>query len=394
MASGILYLDSGRDRSVRRALSRHGRVWHVPDINRAMFIMAERDFEYYFVDADTPQAHAFLMHLRHDPQLPPPKAVVLLSGNDEEDCEAWRVDAFVTKSRISLDAPYIFSHLRGTPGDEAGVIRIAPAVVSKGFSEARPDNPRGRLRETGVPGGAAPIYPVDPPESGGEGRADADAGIAGLRKKKAESEKPAGSRTRTGKVPYKVIGVAFLLAAVGLWLFTLGPLAGSSKSGGEKRVTGSVEAGTSRKASKSAGTEAGIELDAASEAEGRVAPDVTTGNETTQPVQPAVADTSTIAAPAAAQPGSENPGPYTAPAPPEQPANRPPAASISGPDQVVHGETAVFNASADDPDGDSVSLSWTSKNMCWSTPGLFTVTVTATDGRGASSNSSKSVRVI
>ena len=82
--------------------------------------------------------------------------------------------------------------------------------------------------------------------------------------------------------------------------------------------------------------------------------------------------------------------------PPPQVANREPSVSISGPTQLLAGETGTYTASASDPDGDSVSYSWgsSSTSRSWSTPGLFSVSVTVTDSRGASSSASISVRVI
>lgn len=396
MASGILYLDSSQEKSVTRALNRHGHVRHVPDINEAMFLMAEHDFDYFFVDADTPQARAFVLHLRHDPQLLPPKAVVLLTRNDDEDCEAWQVDAFITKSRVSSDVPYVFSHLKSPPVEAASVLRIAPSDVSEKPPEALSGVLRGRRRERDIPDGETRSSGEDSVEVAEEDSMDPFAGVAGLRRRKEATAERSKVNVRTGKAPFKALALIFLLAAVGLWLFTLGPLASSSRRGADKPGSKSVEAGTSKADSKAVGEVVSTEPDLDSDADNRAVPGLTLEPASTQPVQPAAAATSSPGEPDTGQPGSETPSGYRAPAPvPETPpVNRPPAASISGPTQVVHGDTATFTASASDSDGDSVSLSWTTKNMCWSTPGLFSVTVTATDSRGASSTSSKSVRVI
>ncbi|MHB8896888.1 MAG: hypothetical protein ACYC99_17175, partial [Candidatus Geothermincolia bacterium] len=71
-------MDKCKDRTLQKALGKHGDVSFATDINQALFLMAETDFDYYFVDADTPRAQAFLKHLKHDPQLMPPKGVILL----------------------------------------------------------------------------------------------------------------------------------------------------------------------------------------------------------------------------------------------------------------------------------------------------------------------------
>ena len=122
----ILYLGVKKERAVTKALSKHGKVFHASDINDALLLLVENDFDYYFVDADTPQAQAFLKHLEHDPHLVAPRGVVLLTDNEDEDCSAWRVDTFITRERIGKDTPYIFSHLRSEAAEPAKVLYIAP----------------------------------------------------------------------------------------------------------------------------------------------------------------------------------------------------------------------------------------------------------------------------
>lgn len=401
MTPGILYLDSGRDRYVNRALSRYGRVWHVPDINRAMFLMAEREFEYFFVDADTPQAHAFLLHLRHDPQLQPPKAVVLLTGNDDEDCEAWGIDAFIKKSRTAQDVPYVFSHPRTGSCEAAGVIRIAPAEFPVKPHEVRPGGQGRKPRPRSDPGIEDCSAACECGGSGEDGTRDTASGVADLRRRKtADGNRRADAGG--GKVPLKALAFACLFAALGLWLFTLGPLSGSSRKASEKNVARTVDAESSEKAGDKDRPDVIKDIEFALEQEGDavLAP-------APEPVEnksswPASAEeplhVESQAGPQAAQTpgdtvssGHREDGPVV---PPVQPANNPPVATISGPDQVTHGITAVFTAAASDPDGDSSTLSWTTKSMSWSTPGLFSLTVTATDSRGATSTASKSVRVI
>jgi len=80
----ILYMDAHAQKGLSRALARHGKVFPVAGINDALFLMAEQDIDYYFIDADVPDARAFLMHIQHDPQLLPPRGLVLLTENEEE----------------------------------------------------------------------------------------------------------------------------------------------------------------------------------------------------------------------------------------------------------------------------------------------------------------------
>ena len=397
MTPGILYLDSSRDRYVNRALSRYGRVWHVPDINRAMFLMVEREFEYFFVDADTPQAHAFLLHLSHDPQLQPPKAVVLLTGNDDEDCEAWGVDAFITKSRTARDVPYVFSHPRTGSCEAAGVIRIAPAELQVKSHEVRPGGQARKSRFRSDPGIEDCSAASECGGSGEDGTRDTASGVADLRRRKtADGHRRAGAGS--GKVPLKALTLVCLFAALGLWLFTLGPLSGSSRKASEKNVARTVDAESSDKPVEKDGPEEITGTEFALDQEGDAVPAPASepvASRSSWPAStgeplPAESQASTQANPQAAQ----TPRDYSVPTPSEQQVNASPVASISGPGQVTHGETAVFTASASDPDGDSLTLSWTTKSMSWSTPGLFSITVTVTDSRGATSTASKSVRVI
>lgn len=136
----IMYLDEKKKRAVTKALSRHGRVFHAASVGDALPLLLENDFDYYFVDADTPQAQAFLGHLEHDPHLVDPRAVVLLTNNEDEDCSAWRVDTFITHGRIGQDVPYVFSHLRGEAAEPTKVFAIVPG------NGVGAEDARGRLR--------------------------------------------------------------------------------------------------------------------------------------------------------------------------------------------------------------------------------------------------------
>jgi CheY-like chemotaxis protein len=397
---GILYLDSKADRAIKKALRMHGRVHHAGDINEALFMMVERDFDFYFVDADTPQALAFLKHLRHDPQLAPPRAVVLLTDNDDEDCEAWSVDTFITRSRIQEDSPYIFSHLNSSPDDRAGVIRIAPRDPREEGNRKR--DAVERLSERGR---REPDDSSIPPERAGErgdgemtGQADRSDEVTTFRKRIADEPKPGPEAAKRATRLVSVAAVIVILA-VGAWVFIWGPLAGQRRQGRAREPGKSVEAETSR-SSPHARDEASLpaaDLFGGDLAEGsapRTTP-LTTPETTTPAAAPATESGTTSGHPADAQTPSKPAEAAPAPAPvAPPPVNHPPTAAISGPGQVMQGQTVTFSASATDPDGDSVSLSWTARSMSWSTPGLFSISVTATDARGSSSTSTRSIRVI
>ena len=85
----------------------------------------------------------------------------------------------------------------------------------------------------------------------------------------------------------------------------------------------------------------------------------------------------------------ENPSPV-----PVASENHAPVVSISGPSTVNQGQTVTYSASGSDPDGDPLTLSWTSRTVQFNTTDAVTLTVTATDSRGASSTASMTVHVI
>ena len=402
----ILYLDRGLSRSIRKALSKCGRVSFAQDTSDALFMMADCDFDYYFIDADMPQARTFIQHLRHDPQLAPQRGVVLLTDNDDEDCEAWCVDTFVTRSRASEDVPYVFSHLRGAPSESASVLRIAPDSASEDADFRRPDV-ISRLREMSDlrPGtasnleedgdqlregtGDGPILPVD---------------VADLRDPKAVRPSVDGMRTPKMKAAFKLVAVVMLLASLALWLLVWGPLSSAARRGTEKKKEKTVEAESTQRSSQPTGDSETGKVDKET---GPVNPYTLIQ---TQPSTPATAAEQTIPSPLApgatvsptepdtrtgveGGPVSTTPSP-AAVEPAATAANHAPVASISGPGEVFHGQTVEFSASATDPDGDPVSLSWVTRTTCWSTPGQFSISVTATDSRGSSSTASHTVRVI
>lgn len=66
--------------------------------------------------------------------------------------------------------------------------------------------------------------------------------------------------------------------------------------------------------------------------------------------------------------------------------NQKPVAKISGPKDVKVNQTVTFGDQSYDPDGHIVSTSWGSKQLSktWSEPGVYYVSLTVTDNRGAS----------
>lgn len=74
--------------------------------------------------------------------------------------------------------------------------------------------------------------------------------------------------------------------------------------------------------------------------------------------------------------------------------NHAPVVSINGPSTVNRGQTVTYSASGSDPDGDPLTLSWTSRTIQFNTTDAVTLTVTVTDSRGASSTASKTIHVI
>ncbi|MBU4489953.1 MAG: hypothetical protein KKE79_04885 [Actinobacteria bacterium] len=376
----ILYLDEKKERAVTKALSKHGKVFHASDISDALLLLVENDFDYYFVDADTPQAQAFLKHLEHDPHLVAPRAVVLLTDNEEEDCSAWRVDTFITRGRIGQDAPYIFSHLRGEATGPAKVLSIVPG------DGAREENACGRLRafeESGA-GGRTGGSDRSPGPKQATGRAGGEAAecYEHLERKEASIT---NWRYVAGR--FTLLAVASLLLALGLWVFVWGPFgAGSAPDERSPEGTKTVDAEISPVDATPAALESEKPEDAAKKEE------VLTEGETHS------ADAATDSSGDKRQgPGEASVAPVESPSPPAPPAaseNRAPAVSISGPSTVNRGDVVTFTASGSDPDGDTFTLSWTSRTIQFTNPGAQTLTVTITDSRGASSSASKTVQVI
>lgn len=344
---------------------------HANDINEALFLMAEKDFDYYFIDADVPHAQAFLKHLEHDPQLAPPRAVVLLTDNEEEDCEAWSADTFITKSKVYEDLPYVFSHLRGKQSGKADVVRIAPDLVKE--SDATPNKvtsrrPYGKERAGTARSASEKDRPFAFPE-----QVEQNQEHRGVDRGVSPAGNGQGRRLR-------LVAAAFLVVIAGLWLFIWGPFGNNSA-----RNQSSTKGRKSVEAETSGSTGVKNELT-----------DSKDGQESATIVQPEKSP-APAAQSAAAVPDNSNPQPTTpVPALTPEPVNHAPTVSISGPTTVKARETATYTAVASDSDGDTVTYSWGSSNKstAWSTPGLYSVSVTVTDSHGAFVSASINVRVI
>lgn len=335
--------------------------------------MAGKDFDYYFVDADIPNARAFIKHIEHDPQLAPPRAVVLLTDNEEEDCEAWSADTFITKSKIYEDLPYIFSHLRGKHPEQANVVRIAPDRVNESDNASSEVISRRFCRRERAES-ARPVdekdYSIAPPEQVMQNQEH-------LRGKRGLSTAGSDHGRRL-----RLVAVAFLIVMAGLWLFVWGPF-GNNAVPHRSRTSGhkNVEAETANSA--------GVKNELIDTGDMQGSATVVQPENSPPPVtQPAatVPDSSNTQ-PAAIVPDSS---------PPSEPVNHAPTVYISGPVQISARETATYTAVASDCDDDSLSYSWgsSSKSAAWSVPGLYSISITVTDSHGASSSASISVRVI
>lgn len=388
----IMYLDEKKKRSVTKALSRHGRVFYVAGVGDALPLLLENDFDYYFVDADTPQAQAFLGHLEHDPHLVAPRAVVLLTNNEDEDCSAWRVDTFITHARIGQDVPYVFSHLRGETPEPMKVFTIVPG------NGAGADDASGRLRAFEGPstGGRADGR-VQPPGSrrdahhtdlkDAEGVACSRGEEAARGRERPERKRPVtvDGRFRAGR--FMLLAAVSLVLALGVWGFVRGPLgADSAREHRGFEGADTVEAESPPVDAGSAVPESGKPEEAPGEEEALIEGEAT-GVRT---------DTTTDSAGVDRQaPVEATVAPVQSPPPaPVALENHAPVVSISGPSTVKQGQTVTYTASGSDPDGDPLTLSWTSRTVQFNTTDAVTLTVTVTDSRGAQGSASKTVQVI
>ncbi len=254
------------------------------------------------------------------------------------------------------------------------MVRIAPAADTE--RPERPSPGAGRSR------GAGRLFEEASPPGG------KDAGD-GVNTEPSSAAEGVGGRVsdRTdytggpmGRRGLKVAAVVVLAGALAVWMVTLGPL--GRKAGREAGKTGksrSVEAGSYGESDSSPGDRRGS---------GTLY--TTSPPPVAQPPAAAAAATPVVES-GAAETSDEKP---PASEPPAASANNAPSASISGPDQLMRGESGMYSASGSDPDGDAVTLSWTSRTLCWSAPGQYSVSVTVSDSRGATSSAVKSVRVI
>ena len=388
----IMYLDEKKKRAVTKALSRHGRVFYAASVGDALPLLLENDFDYYFVDADTPQAQAFLGHLEHDPHLVDPRAVVLLTNNEDEDCSAWRVDTFITHGRIGQDVPYVFSHLRGEAAEPTKVFAIVPG------DGAVAEDARGRLRAfEGHPTGARAGGNVQPPgprrDAHRMDREDAGRGVCSRGAEDAhDHERPerkgpvtADKRRRAGR--FLLLASVSLVMALGVWGFVWGPL-GADSARDHRGFEGAetVEAESTPVDARPAAPESGKPGEVPDEVEALVEGE-------TQGVR---AGTTTDSAGVDRQaPVEATVAPVEDPSPaPAASENHAPVVSINGPSTVNQGQTVTYSASGSDPDGDPLTLSWTSRTIQFNTTDAVTLTVTVTDSRGASSTASKTIHVI
>ncbi len=381
MRRTILYLDSAKSRTVMKALSKYGELRYAPDIHSALVLMTEVDFDYFFIDADTPQAHAFLKHLQHDPQLVPPSGTVLVTGNDDEDCAAWSVDTFVTRARAAVDVPFIFSHLRNPTPNPENVVTIAQRekIVRAGTSGM--DMPQ-QDNETSAPRNARETLENEDKKDQrripvrNHPSCDDGLGIASN----------ARSRMATG---FRLTAAMLLLISIGLWLFAWGPFATrgvSDRTSNTKRVQAESRKTESHKTSDA------IPTDYVAQSSPALATPTST---------PVTRDTSAVAqqtsgensASNSASQGDESAIPTQPSAPAE---NHSPSVSINGRTMVHVGESITYYASASDPDGDKVSYSWgsPSKTTEFQSPGAKTISVTVTDSHGLSASSTISIMVV
>jgi len=366
----ILYLDRDKDKALFRALSKHGVVFHAKGLNQALFLMADSDFDYYFIDADIPQSQAFLKHVRHDPELAPPQGVVLLTNNDEEDCEAWHVDDFLTRRTATSDLPYIFSHLKAEKLEPPRILRLAETPPDIEQEEAPPEGSVG-----------AEDHEIEDIRSHLRARKDTD------EVRRGDSVMVSFNDAAVRKSPAKLVIAAVALISLIAWLFLWGPLASKQakvKAPDAKRKTVDAEATRTQQIEKYKQTTLSSPSSAPAAA--------VTSSQPSSPSGKTEADAAAPVTPVESQRTIPTPVAEPAPAPAPEPENHAPSVSISGPSQVMRGSPASFSASSSDPDGDSVSLSWSpSQTVTSESEGSITVTVTATDSNGASSSDSMTV---
>lgn len=423
---GIFYLDGRNDSSVRRALKKYGRVDYARDIDEALPLLVENEYSYFFIDADSPMAQVFIKHLRHDPHIAKPSVIVLITENDEEDCEAWLVDTYIKRTRFAKNVPYIFSHLKPEPETGGNVVRIAADTsvetnggidLLKKRARARSSGIRSRRRFRRVKNQVGG-FQWESERSSNRLRTCAschsrqDASLDNLEVHETPGDEPDTDRkddilltcevssshmkVRRGAV----LVCACIVAGVALWLLTVGPLSGSSSKRSKSDHVSSVKS-YSRKRGTSNENPLPVSVEQYS-SRNSVSGDQSqhqAGYEGKSDGVGQIQDS---------QPDSEAPGENNrsgvdvqrrgTPSDNEDKTavNRPPVVSVSGPTQVLRRQTVVYTAVAYDPDGDSILYSWggNTKSRNWSTPGIYQVSVTVTDCRGLSTSAALTVRVI
>lgn len=419
MTWSLLYLDSCKDKAISKALSKYGKVRYVESIDDALFKIADDDYDYFFIDSDVPQAQAFIKHIRHDPQLLPPKAIVLLTDNDDEDCEAWSVDTFLNKRSISDDVPYVFSHFDSSPCDGASIIRIAPDPA-KGVNQ-RTAGPAGRLKELAKNrGDTSPAGPdiddsldhIDIAERVRQRKDDRDQRNDPVRRRELEhtgrgvtdEEKlrdwarpiAGGENQRVSSRGLRIAAVALCVLALGLWLFFLGPL--SSSRNNSKKSSRKLEAENSRKgnASRKVVNKSDQSSPGFGFSGGSMPAPLNSANTSAEAAGVPVVQTQPEAAPTAktnqtpTPPPAPEPSPGLSPAPAPAPSHPAPTISVSGPATARAGETVSFSVSGTK---DGVPFSY-STSRCWQAPCNPSVSVSVTDSEGRSASDSTSVSVI
>ncbi len=423
---GIFYLDSRRDSCVRKTLKKYGRVYYARDIDQALPLLVESQFSYFFIDADLPMAQVFIKHLRHDPQISKPGAIVLLTENDDEDCDAWLVDTYIKRSRFAQDVPYIFSHLKPEPETEGNVVHIAREISAQAQQEVAFLKERAKSRSLKIrKGGRLRILEkesVDSRRSSEEsvscsqvcdsGHLQPDAFLDHFEVCEIPPDKSGCNRSddvfHGSKTPRSLINVKKLMtffcvcmiAGFALWVLTVGPLSGSSTRDWKQSQDSSVKS-YSRRKSKSNEVPFPVSVEQYSsrnnppdyqstpqanfERESAGADQIQDNQANSKP--PEETNMSEMVA-QKKETRYENETKVT--------ENRPPLVSISGPVEVLHRQTVVYTAVASDPDGDRISYSWggNTKTVNWSTPGIYQVSVTVTDSRGLSASATLTVRVI
>ena len=394
----ILYIDASTSKSIARALSRYGTVHSAVDVNEAFRLLVENEIDYYFIDADVPNALPFLRHIRHDPSIVPIKGYVLLTNNMEEDCQAWGVDFYVHKQRLKLEIPYIFSHLRESAGPIAKVSSISDDFDPYGESEH------------------ADLISISPQGRSFQGK-ESPYGKAGTwRNRWQRGSDRGGLRRAFTIITFCLIFIATVGAAVIIWSGKEEPGVSGINSqdvSTDKKQESADEYSDGKPADKKSG---GLKE---SSAILRLLEEVVTGEEQVDAGYsekdigsvPSLVNWPGNGSVSEPVPSQENTQPEHEP-PPVQlqeepgsseppPPNRNPTVSISGPTTVQRGHTAYYQASASDPDGDPLTYSWSGVAGSGSTagksfpsPGQFGVNVTVSDGRGGTATTGLIMNVI